>query len=65
LKKCAKKGLKNWNNGAQTHTHKNLPPPRPKSFPPKKESSKPLQDKIYKHIDIIPLELKGKCGRET
>jgi hypothetical protein len=51
------KGLKNWNYGAQTHTQK--------TSPPKKESSEPLEDKIYKHIDTIPLELKGKCGRET
>jgi hypothetical protein len=39
--------------------------PPPKSFPPKKESSEPLEDKIYKHIDTIPLELKGKFGKET
>jgi hypothetical protein len=55
-------GLKNWNNGAQTHTQKTSPP---KSLPPKKESSEPLEDKIYKHINTILLELKGKCGRET
>jgi hypothetical protein len=30
--------------------------PPPKSFPPKKESSEPLEDKIYKHIHTIPLE---------
>jgi hypothetical protein len=38
-------------------------PPAPKSFPPKKESSEPLEDKIYIHIDSIPIELKGKGGR--
>jgi hypothetical protein len=55
------KGLKNWNNELEPTPKK----PPPKSFPPKKESSEPLEDKIYKHIDTIPLELKGKCGRET
>ncbi len=34
----------------------------PKSFPPQKESSEPLEDKIYKHINTLPLEWKGKCG---
>jgi len=35
-----------------------LPPkkPPPKSFPPQKESSEPFEDKIYEHIDTIPLE---------
>jgi hypothetical protein len=58
--KPTQKCLKNWNNGAQTHTQKTFPP---KSFPPKKESSEPLEDKIYIHIDSIPIELKGKGGR--
>jgi len=56
------KGLKIWSNAAQTHTQKTSPP---NPSPQRKKVQNLFKIKIYKHIDTIPLELKGKCGRET
>jgi hypothetical protein len=51
------KGLKIWNNATQTHIQK--------TSPQRKKVQNLFKRKIYKHIDTIPLEIKGKCGRET
>jgi hypothetical protein len=46
-------GLKKLELWSSNPHPKNLPP---NPSPPKKESSEPLEDKIYKHIHTIPLE---------